>query len=68
MNGSRGCRGRLSGMASRPLLVGSLCGVRHKGCNSCRCVQLVASLNVVEALAVAIFSVPDCHAHRSVHC
>jgi hypothetical protein len=58
----------ITGMASRPLLVGSLCGVRHKGCNSCRRVQLVASPQVVGALAVVVFSVPNCDAHRSVHC
>jgi transposase len=50
------------------LLVPGLCGVGHGRCHSGRCVQLVACLKVVEALALVIFSVPDCDAHRSVHC
>jgi hypothetical protein len=47
-------------------VVSAGCGTR--GCNSCRRVQLVASLQVVEALTVVIFSVSDCDAYRSVHC
>jgi len=41
--------------------------VWHKGCNSCRRVQLVASLQVVVPLAVVVFSIPHRDPLGSVH-
>ena len=49
------------------LFVCGLCGVGYQRCGSGGCVEPVAGLQVVEALAVVVFSIPDRDALWSVH-